>query len=152
MTLHWNVLRSWRIISPMLSFAKTLHAYIWRCGDVMTFESWRWRHFVLRNQVSEKGYLMFKRRFQRCLSCNQVKYARITIKHVFFIALTLAGSLGQCLKTRPKGLVFKQLPRDPAHVNAWKTCVIPIIWNKAQPLWRAQHARSNFLFMCKFHY
>ena len=39
------------IISPMFSFAKTLHAYIWRCGDVMTFESWQWRHFVLRNQV-----------------------------------------------------------------------------------------------------
>ena len=30
---------------------ETLHAYVWRCGDVMTFEVWRWRHFVLRNQV-----------------------------------------------------------------------------------------------------
>ena len=36
----------------------------------------------------------------------------------FFIALTLAGSLGRCLNTRPNGLVFKQLPRDPANVNA----------------------------------
>ena len=27
------------IISPMLSFAKTLHAYIRRCGGVMTVES-----------------------------------------------------------------------------------------------------------------
>ena len=27
--------------------------------------------------------------------------------------------------TRPIGLVFKQLPRDPASVNAWKTCAIP---------------------------
>ena len=34
---------------------------------------------------------MFKRRFQRGLCCNQVKYARITITHVCFIALTLAG-------------------------------------------------------------
>ena len=47
--------------------------------------------FCLRNQVCEKGYLMFKRRFQRCLCRNQVKYARITITHVCFIALTLAG-------------------------------------------------------------
>ena len=63
---------------------------------------------------------MFKWRFQRCLCWNQVKYARITITHVCFIALTLAGSLGRCLNARPKGLVFKQLPRDPANVNAWK--------------------------------
>ena len=39
MTLHGRALRPLLIISPMLSFAKTLHAYIWRCGDVMTFES-----------------------------------------------------------------------------------------------------------------
>ena len=49
---------------------------------------------------------------------NQVKYARITITHVCFIALTLAVSLGRCLNTRPSGLVFKQLPRNPANVNA----------------------------------
>ena len=40
---------------------------------------------------------MFKRRFQRGLCGNQVKYARITIIHVCFIALTFAGSLGRCL-------------------------------------------------------
>ena len=61
---------------------------------------------------------MLKRHFQRCLSLDQVKYARITITHVWFIALTLAGSLGRCLNTRPNGLVFKQLPQDPANVNA----------------------------------
>ena len=44
--------------------------------------------------------------------------AKITITHVCFIALTLAGSLGRYLNTRPDGLVFKQLPRDPANVNA----------------------------------
>ena len=33
--------------SPMFFFVKTLHAYLWRCCDVMTFEIWRWRHFVL---------------------------------------------------------------------------------------------------------
>ena len=101
-------------------FAKTLHAYIWRCGIVMTFENWRWRNFVLRNQLWEKEYLMFKRRFQRCLCWNQVKYARITITHVYFIALTLAGSLRWCLNTRPNSPVFKRLPRDLANVNAWK--------------------------------
>ena len=61
---------------------------------------------------------MFKRCFQRGLCWNQVKYARITITHVYFIALTLAGSLGSCLNTRPNSLVFKQLPRDTANVNA----------------------------------
>ena len=35
-----------------------------------------------------------------------------------FIALTLAGSLSRCLNTRPYSLMFKQLPRDPANVNA----------------------------------
>ena len=44
--------------------------------------------------------------------------ARITIAHVCSIALSLAGSLWRCLNTRPSGLVFKQLPRDPANVNA----------------------------------
>ena len=61
---------------------------------------------------------MFKRRFQCGLCRNQVKYARITITHVCFIALTLAEFLGLCLNTLPKGFVFKQLPRDPANVNA----------------------------------
>ena len=61
---------------------------------------------------------MFMRLFQRGVCLNRVKYARITITHVCFIALTLAGSLGRCLNTRPNGLVFKQLPRDPANVNA----------------------------------
>ena len=37
---------------------------------------------------------------------------------ICFIALTLAGSLGRCLNTRPKGLVFKHLPQDQANVNA----------------------------------
>ena len=61
---------------------------------------------------------MFKRCFQRGLCWNQVKYARITITHVCFVALTLAGSLRWCLNTQPDGLVFKQIPRDLANVNA----------------------------------
>ena len=54
----------------------------------------------------------------------QVKYARITITHVCFIALTLAASLGRCLNTRPNGLVFKQLPQDRQMLMHEKTCVI----------------------------
>ena len=61
---------------------------------------------------------MIKRHFQCGFGWNQVKYARITITHVCFIALTLAGALRRCLKTLPIGLVFKQLPRDSANVNA----------------------------------
>ena len=36
----------------------------------------------------------------------------------YFIEITFAGSLGRYSNTRPSGLVFKQLPRDPAIVNA----------------------------------
>ena len=44
---------------------------------------------------------------------------------MFFHALKFAGSQGSCLNTRPKGRVFKHLPRDRASVNAMKqTCVI----------------------------
>ena len=46
-----------------------------------------------------------------------VSYARTTIIYGHFIAITFAGSLGRYLNTRPSGLVFKQLPRDPANVN-----------------------------------
>ena len=59
---------------------------------------------------------MYKKRdilmFQQCFQCefgwNKVKYARITITHVCFIALAFARSLRRCM-----GLVFKQLPQDP---------------------------------------
>ena len=67
-----------------------------------------------------------------------VKYARITITHVCFIALTLARSLGRCLSTRPICLVFKQhsayQPRvqtpssGPGNCYCMKKiCVIPIL-------------------------
>ena len=71
---------------------------------------------------------MFKRRFQRVLYLNQVKYAEITITHVWFIALTLARSLGQCLNTLPNGLVFKKLPQEQMLMHE-NTCVIPIFFN-----------------------
>ena len=46
------------------------------------------------------------------------KMQLLTIKHVCFSALTFAGSRGSCLNIRPSDLMFKQLPRDPANVNA----------------------------------
>ena len=87
---------------------------------------------------------MFKRRFQRCLCWNQVKYAWITITHVCFIGLTLAGSLGRCLNSRPNGLMFKQLPRDPANINAWKNMCDPyIIYLFQGALFRSDHEDEN---------
>ena len=58
-----------------------------------------------------------------------VSYARTTIIHDYFIAITFAGSLGRYLNTRPSGLMFKQLTRDPANVNARKTMGDP--YNKS---------------------
>ena len=88
----------------------------------------RWRYGVRKfnadtilfgeNQCKKIGILRFQRRFQWAFGWNQVKYARIMITHVFFISLTLAGSLGRYLNNRPNGHVFKQLPRDMANVNA----------------------------------
>ena len=127
MKLHWKALRPWLINLPMLLFAKTLRVSVmlWRGYDVRKFDM---DAILLREiQCKKRDILMLKRCFQCGLSWNQVKYARITITHVCFIALTLAWSLGGCLTTRPNSLVFKQLPWDPANVNAWKTCVIPIV-------------------------
>ena len=53
--------------------------------------------------------------FSDVFSGLRVKYAKITIIHVCFIA----GSLGRCLITRVAGLVFKQLPPDLTNVNAF---------------------------------
>ena len=79
------------------------------------------------NQCKKNGILRFKRCFQWAFGWNQIKYARITITHVCFISLTLAGSFWRCLNTWPNGLVFKQLPWDPANVNACYM-VIPIVY------------------------
>ena len=132
MTWHWKALRLWLIILPMLSFAKVLHAYIWRCGDIKMFESLTLTPFCFEKSSVIKGIFNVKPRFQRGLYWNQVKYARITITHVCFIALTLVGSLARCLNIRPNGLMFKQLPRYQANVNAWKTCVIPIFMTQKE--------------------
>ena len=88
---------------------------LWRCNDVQIFDA----DIILFKEIQGKkmDILMFKRRFQCGLGLNQVKYVRIAITHVNFIALTLARSLRRCLNTPPNGLVFKH-PRDPANVNA----------------------------------
>ena len=72
------------------------------------------------NQCKKNGILRYivLVLFWWAFAWNQVKYARIMITHVCFIALTLAGSLGRCLNNRPNYLVFKQLPWNPANVNA----------------------------------
>ena len=51
--------------------------------------------------------------------------ATITIMHVCLIVLTLAGSLGRCLKMWRNGLMFKQLPLGPVNVNALKNMCEP---------------------------
>ena len=58
---------------------------------------------------------------------NQVNYARLEVKHVFFIALTLAESLRRCLNAPPNVRVFKQLPRNPVDVSGLKDMCDPYI-------------------------
>ena len=121
----WKTLLTRLIISWMLLFAKTLHT-------AMTL----WWRYVVRKftadaisfreiQCKKKDILMFLQRFQCEFGWNRGKYARITIINFCFIALTLTWSLGRCLNTPPIGLVFKQLPRDPANVNVWKNMCDP---------------------------
>ena len=118
---------------------------------VWTWKYLKWAMHYLYDVIYGKRRrpdLMLKRRFQRGLCWNQVKYARITITHVCFIALTLAGSLGPCFCSRRRcvrlwrrydvrkytadvtafGLVFKQHSHDPANVNAWKNMCDPYIY------------------------
>ena len=112
------------IISSMLLFAKTLHmavTMLW-CSKVKA-DAILFREI----QCKKMDNLMFLQHFQCELCWNKVKYARITDTHVCFIALTPVRSLGRCFKTRPIGLVFKQLPQDLANVNAWKNICDPYI-------------------------
>ena len=70
------------------------------------------------SQCKKRDILMFLQRFQCEFGWNKVKYARIMITHVCFIALTLAESLARCLSTQPTGHLFKHLPQERANVNA----------------------------------
>ena len=105
-------------------FVRKIVAHLRHCGDIMTSKMFDADTILFREIQCKKMYIfMFKWCFQCSVGWNQVKYARITVTHVCFIALTLAWSLGRFLNTRPNGLVFKQLPCDPTSVNAWnKMC------------------------------
>ena len=50
-------------------------------------------------QCKKRNILTFKQSFKCQFGWNKVKYAKIRITHVYFIALTLAGSLGRCLNS-----------------------------------------------------
>ena len=121
MTIYiWKAFWTRLIILPIILFAKTLCTVmtLWPRYD---FENFTADAILFREiQCKKMDNLMFEHGFQFIFGWNKVKYARITITHVCFIALTLAGYmyLRRCLNTRPLGLVFKQLPWDPANDNA----------------------------------
>ena len=125
--VHRKALRPWLIIWLMHLFVKRLPTPItlWKSNDFRKFDADAILFWDI--QWKKMDILMFKQCFQYGFGWDQVKYARITITHVCFIALTLAGPLGRCLNTQPNGLVFKQLPLDPANVNAWKNMCDPYI-------------------------
>ena len=84
----------------------------------MTFESLQPTSFFFREiQRKKMDIWMFQQRFQCEFGWSKVKYARITITHVCFIALSLATSLERCLSTL-----------DRANIIHEKTCV-PYIFN-----------------------
>ena len=92
----------------------------------MTFESLPLTPFYLFRE--SQGKKMDIDMLLPCFLCkfgwNKVKYAKITITHVCFIALTFAGFLGRCLNTRSIALVFKQLLGTRQTLMHEKTCVI----------------------------
>ena len=107
------------IISLMLLFAKTLRTVmaLWWHYDVRKYTA---DTILFREIQCKKSDVLTV--FSAAFGWNKVKYARITITHVCFIALTLAGSLGRCLSTRP----LIQTPfSGPANVNAWKNMCDP---------------------------
>ena len=79
------------IISPMFCSRKCC-VRLWPCNVQSTQPAQFWLREI---QCKKMDNLMFKQRFQCELGWNKVKYARITITHVWFIAITLAGSLGR---------------------------------------------------------
>ena len=70
---------------------------------------------------------MFLQHFQCQFSCNKVKivYTRITTTHVRVSALTLSGSLGRLLSTRPIGTFLGTQQMSLYE----KVCVVPILFS-----------------------
>ena len=96
--------------------------------DVMTFESTQRTPFCLEKSSVRKSTIeCFSSFFQCELSWNKVKYARITITHVCFIALTLAGSLGWCWTLGLSASCSNNILGTRQMLMHEKTCVIPIV-------------------------
>ena len=62
-------------------------------------------NFSVLNVTVLMNFRLFWCKFQLEL----VKVQEITITHVYFTALTFAGSLGRCLNTWPSGQILKYL-------------------------------------------
>ena len=78
-------------------------------------------------QCKKMDNLMFQQRFRCEFGWNKVKYARITITHACFIALTLAGSLGWCWTLGLSASCSNSILGTRQMLMHVKTCVIPII-------------------------
>ena len=59
-----------------------------------------------------------------------VGYARTTITHDYFIAITFVGSLGRYLNTRPSSIVFNSFLGTRQMLMHEKLWVIPILVSK----------------------
>ena len=122
-----KALRTRLIMTPMLLFVKTLRTVI-RCDDVITFESLQPTPFCLERASVRKGiFFMFEQHFQCEYGWNKVQYARITISHVCFTVLTLAGSFRRCSALCPLASCSISLLGTPQMLMHEKTCVIPIV-------------------------
>ena len=114
------------IISPMFLFVKRLCTVmtLWRRYDVRKYIA---DAILFREiQCKKMDNLMFKQRFQCKSGWNKVKYARIMITYVCFIALTLAGSLGWCWTLGLSASCSNSILGTQQTLMHEKTCVIPI--------------------------
>ena len=84
----------------------------------MTFESMTPTPFCFEKSSVRKGIFNVLETFSVWFMLKSGKIFKDNDHICLFRCIKLAGSLGRCLYTRPNGLVFKQLPRDPANVNA----------------------------------
>ena len=94
----------------------------------MTFESTQPTPFCLEKSSVKNGQFNVLAAFTVLIQgWNKVKYARITITHVCFIALTLAGSLGSCRTLGLSASCSNSILGTRQILMHEKTCVIPII-------------------------
>ena len=91
----------------------------------MMFETLQLRLFYLEKSSVRKGYFNVFATFSEQFWLKSGKICKNN-HCVFVIALTLVLSFRRCCNTRPRSLVFKQLPRTQQKLMHHKTCVIPI--------------------------